>query len=78
MFIVQATAFSASGSATDKKGFKTSMPQTFDDGFTKLATDNYYSKIFEKQYTNPNGCPIRATHFLTHQSTDYSLVINYA
>jgi hypothetical protein len=54
------------------------MLQTFDDGFTKLAMDNYYSKIFDGQYKNPNGCPIRATHFLTHQSTDYSLVINYA
>jgi len=50
---------------------------TFDDGFTKLAMDNYYSKIFDGHYKNPNDCPIRATHFLTHQSTDYSLVNKY-
>jgi hypothetical protein len=47
---------------------------TFDDAFTKLAMETYYSRIFDGQYTNPNGCPITATHFLTHQSTDYALV----
>jgi hypothetical protein len=50
---------------------------TFDDAFTKLAMDNYYSQLFEGQFKNPNGCAIRATHFLTHQSTDYSLVNKY-
>jgi len=50
---------------------------TFDDGFTAIAEQNYYSKIFDGTYTNPNGCAIRATHYLTQTSTDYSLVNKY-
>ena len=47
---------------------------TFDDAITDLAVKDYYTSLFDGTYQNPNGCPIRATHFLTHQSTDYTWV----
>ncbi|TRY78789.1 hypothetical protein TCAL_11804 [Tigriopus californicus] len=50
---------------------------TFDDAMTKLASDDFYSQLFDGSKTNPDGCPIRATHFLTHLYTDYSLVNKY-
>lgn len=50
---------------------------TFDDGFTKLAMDQFYAGLFNGDFKNPNNCSIRATHYLTHQSTDYSLVNKY-
>jgi len=48
---------------------------SFDDGLINLAHETYYKKLFGGDYLNPNGCPIRATHFITHLSTDYTLVI---
>jgi len=50
---------------------------TFDDGFTALAEETYYHELFNGNYKNPNGCNIRATHFVTQTSTDYSLVNQY-
>merc|ERR1711976_713859 len=50
---------------------------TFDDGFTAIAEEKYYRGLFNGTFTNPNGCPIRATHFLTQTATDYSLVNQY-
>lgn len=50
---------------------------TFDDAFTAYAEENFYRTLFDGSLTNPNGCAIRATHFLTHAYTDYSLVNRY-
>lgn len=50
---------------------------SYDDAITGLASDNYYGGIFNGTFNNPNGCPVRATHFLTHQSTDYTLAHQY-
>jgi len=37
----------------------------------------FYRALFNGSYKNPNECDIRATHFLTHAYTDYSLVNQY-
>eukprot|EP00092_Neocalanus_flemingeri_P029883 GFUD01032448.1.p1 GENE.GFUD01032448.1~~GFUD01032448.1.p1 ORF type:complete len:465 (+),score=61.54 GFUD01032448.1:24-1397(+) len=50
---------------------------TFDDAFTDLAETQFYRSLFNGTYKNPNGCDIRATHFLTQSYTDYSLVNHY-
>jgi len=53
------------------------MYLTFDDAFTALAESSFYHELFDGSLTNPNGCAIRATHFLTQSYTDYSLVNRY-
>lgn len=50
---------------------------TFDDAFTAIAEEQFYHGLFDGTYTNPNGCAIRATHFITQQYNDYSLVNEY-
>merc|ERR1719334_1479133 len=55
---------------------------TFDDALSKAASDQFYEKLFGTSatsfpFSNPNGCAIRATHFVTHSYTDYSLVNKY-
>jgi len=50
---------------------------TFDDAFTAIAEEQFYRVLFNGTYTNPNGCAIRATHFVTQSYTDYSLVNQY-
>ena len=53
---------------------------TFDDGMTKLFDDTYYSELFmadvngDYKYTNPNGCPIRATFFVSALANDFHVV----
>jgi hypothetical protein len=37
---------------------------------------NLYKDIFGAQRTNPNGCPIAATFYISHEWTDYSQVQN--
>jgi len=50
---------------------------SYDDAFTGYAESNYYSGIFDGTFKNPDGGDIRATHFLTAQYTDYTLVHDY-
>jgi len=50
---------------------------TYDDAFTALAEKMFYHELYTGALTNPDGCPIRATHFLTARSMDYSLVNKY-
>lgn len=45
---------------------------TFDDGVT-VSNINYYRSAFDDR-VNPNGCPVSATFFVSHEYTDYSLV----
>jgi len=51
---------------------------TFDDALSNLASTQFYEELFgtptNHTYSNPNGCALRATHFITHSYTDYSLV----
>ena len=48
---------------------------TFDDSVNDLNRD-LYSEIFKDYRLNPNGCPISATFFVSHEWTDYSQVQN--
>ncbi|XP_064215278.1 chitin deacetylase 5 isoform X6 [Tribolium castaneum] len=48
---------------------------TFDDSVNDL-NKGLYSDLFEKGRTNPNGCPIAATFYVSHEWTDYSQVQN--
>ncbi|CAK9297011.1 unnamed protein product, partial [Gordionus sp. m RMFG-2023] len=54
------------------------MPQiimiTFDDSVRDHDFKNIYNKIFHDSRKNPNGCPIRATFFVSNDYTDYSRV----
>ncbi|XP_011351604.1 uncharacterized protein LOC105287641 isoform X2 [Ooceraea biroi] len=48
---------------------------TFDDAVNDLNKD-LYSDLFENGRKNPNGCPISATFYVSHEWTDYSQVQN--
>lgn len=48
---------------------------TFDDSVNDL-NKQLYSDLFEKGRVNPNGCPISATFYVSHEWTDYSQVQN--
>jgi len=45
---------------------------TFDDAVNDLNM-NFFEELF-KERTNPNGCPIKATFYVSHEWTDYSQV----
>lgn len=48
---------------------------TFDDAVNDL-NKLLYSDLFENGRENPNGCPISATFYVSHEWTDYSQVQN--
>ncbi|KRT80463.1 Carbohydrate-binding protein [Oryctes borbonicus] len=48
---------------------------TFDDSVNDL-NKGLYSELFERGRVNPNGCPIAATFYVSHEWTDYSQVQN--
>lgn len=48
---------------------------TFDDAVNDLNLP-YYAELFERGRVNPNGCPILATFYVSHEWTDYSQVQN--
>lgn len=56
-----------------------SIPQivllTFDDSVNDL-NKGLYADLFERGRVNPNGCPISATFYVSHEWTDYSQVQN--
>lgn len=45
---------------------------TFDDAVTFLNNE-YYQQAFPDR-SNPDGCPVAATYYISHEYTDYSLV----
>ena len=49
---------------------------TFNEAIT-YWTDVTLKDFFDNRFFSSNGCPIRATHFVSHASTDYSLVGNF-
>lgn len=46
---------------------------TFDDAINDLNKE-YYRELFENGRKNPNGCPISATFYISHEWTDYGQV----
>jgi hypothetical protein len=48
---------------------------TFDDSVSDL-NKGLYKDIFSNHRNNPNGCPITATFYISHEWTDYSHVQN--
>ncbi|XP_011259124.2 uncharacterized protein LOC105253057 isoform X2 [Camponotus floridanus] len=48
---------------------------TFDDAVNDLNAP-LYSDLFENGRKNPNGCPISATFYVSHEWTDYTQVQN--
>uniref|UniRef100_A0A182SXZ1 NodB homology domain-containing protein n=1 Tax=Anopheles maculatus TaxID=74869 RepID=A0A182SXZ1_9DIPT len=48
---------------------------TFDDSVNDL-NKQLYQDLFERGRVNPNGCPITATFYVSHEWTDYSQVQN--
>lgn len=48
---------------------------TFDDAVNDINKE-IYSALFGRGRTNPNGCPITATFYVSHEWTDYSQVQN--
>jgi len=46
---------------------------SFDDAVNDLNKD-FYERLFSEDRVNPNGCPITATFFVSHEWTDYSQV----
>lgn len=48
---------------------------TFDDSVNDL-NKQLYTDLFNKGRVNPNGCPISATFYVSHEWTDYSQVQN--
>ncbi|XP_044741518.1 uncharacterized protein LOC123302590 isoform X2 [Chrysoperla carnea] len=48
---------------------------TFDDAVNDL-NKGLYTDLFEQGRVNPNGCPITATFYVSHEWTDYSQVQN--
>ena len=48
---------------------------TFDDSVNDLNKE-LYQDLFEQERVNPNGCPISATFYVSHEWTDYGQVQN--
>lgn len=48
---------------------------TFDDGINDINWQ-HYEDIFNGKQLNPNGCPIAATFYVSHEWTDYDYVQN--
>ena len=46
---------------------------TFDDAVNELNRE-FYSRLFDGR-TNPDGCPVAATMFVSHEWTDYAQVL---
>ena len=56
-----------------------SQPQlvmlTFDDAVND-RNSRLYAELFERGRKNPNGCPIAATFYVSHEWSNYQLVRN--
>jgi hypothetical protein len=44
------------------------------DGAVNLNNIEKYDKLFAPNRTNPNGCPIRGTFFISHEYADYQMI----
>lgn len=59
--------------ALDAKKIPQMILITYDDGVNIVNFDNYYEKLLFNR-VNPNGCPAKATFFVSHEYSDYTLV----
>ncbi|CAO1383423.1 unnamed protein product [Diamesa tonsa] len=46
------------------------------DGAVNLNNYDHYLKILNGRYSNPNGCPVRGTFFVSHEYSNYQQVQN--
>ena len=46
---------------------------TFEDS-VNVEHQKVFDYLFDEKRSNPNGCPLRATFYISHEWTDYSLV----
>lgn len=44
------------------------------DGAVNINNYDHYQRVFLANRTNPNGCPIRGTFFISHEYSDYSQI----
>lgn len=44
------------------------------DGAVNVNNYEKYQKIFAANRTNPNGCPIRGTFFISHEYSDFEQI----
>jgi len=42
------------------------------DGAVNVNNIQHYTRVFQANRTNPNGCPIRGTFFISHEYADYA------
>ena len=49
---------------------------TFDDAVNDENWNLYQNKLFKNSRKNPNGCPIHATFYVSHEYTNYAMVSN--
>ncbi|KAK9882990.1 hypothetical protein WA026_001205 [Henosepilachna vigintioctopunctata] len=47
---------------------------TFDDAVNSENWDIYTRELFTSDRTNPNGCPLKATFFVSHQYNNYQMI----
>ncbi|KAK2725560.1 hypothetical protein QYM36_000156, partial [Artemia franciscana] len=47
---------------------------TFDDAVNSENWDLYSKKLFNKERQNPNGCPLHATFYISHEYNNYQYV----
>lgn len=48
------------------------------DGAVNLNNYDHYKKIFDKKRTNPNGCEIKGTFFISHEYSNYQQIQSLA
>ena len=47
---------------------------TFDDAVNDENWELYQKKLFPPERKNPNGCPVHATFYVSHEYTNYAMV----
>lgn len=44
------------------------------DGAINLNNFEHYKKVLNKKRTNPNGCEIKGTFFISHEYSNYHMI----
>ncbi len=47
---------------------------TFDDAVNDENWELYQKKLFPPSRKNPNGCPVHATFYVSHEYTNYAMI----
>jgi hypothetical protein len=48
------------------------------DGAVNLNNFDHYQRVFTHDRKNPNGCPIRGTFFVSHEYSNYNMILQLA